>query len=88
MESKLFPCPLISNFILIILLSAAFTGSSYSRIISEEEKSWRGGDSSSSSSSSARYNFNISPCKALDDRGSIYGVSGRTVPEGPNPLHN
>lgn len=43
------------------------------------------------SSQSSAYFTKISPSQAIyedDEASSIYGVSDRGVPQGPNPLHN
>ncbi|KAH0456177.1 hypothetical protein IEQ34_014084 [Dendrobium chrysotoxum] len=90
MVSKLLSLAPLASFILILIISTVLTGfssssSSSSRIIIEkEENRWRSGDSFSSTG----YYSKISPSQILDDKSSIYGVSGRTVPQGPNPLHN
>ncbi|KAI0500368.1 hypothetical protein KFK09_018580 [Dendrobium nobile] len=85
MVSKLLSLAPLASFILILLISTVLTDCSNSRIISEkEENRWRSGDSFSSTG----YYSKISPSQILDDKSSIYGVSGRTVPQGPNPLHN
>ncbi|KAL0913552.1 hypothetical protein M5K25_017017 [Dendrobium thyrsiflorum] len=86
MVSKLLSLAPLASFILILIISTVLTGfSSSSRIVTEkEENRWRSGDSFSSTG----YYSKISPSQILDDKSSIYGVSGRTVPQGPNPLHN
>ncbi|URD97338.1 hypothetical protein MUK42_32294 [Musa troglodytarum] len=87
MKPQTFTLP--TMLLLILLIMGHFSSlSSGIRVMRKEAENSREGELSSQSSA---YFTKISPSQAIyedDETSSIYGVSDRGVPQGPNPLHN
>ncbi|KAI0500595.1 hypothetical protein KFK09_018809 [Dendrobium nobile] len=89
---KLFQFPRISFLLLLLLVAGFLSGLSHSRIIEEGEEMLRDNQIQFSYStglySKASQSDENRGSGSGSGSGSMYVVSGRMVPQGPNPLHN
>ncbi|URE04835.1 hypothetical protein MUK42_21237 [Musa troglodytarum] len=84
-----FPLRRMILFLLLLLVAGQLTSLGHARTAMREAERWK---NEYPTPSSMGYFPRISPSAEHDEEeeefSSVYGVSKRLVPQGPNPLHN